>query len=256
MGKKKQTDLQRRKAKLGRVYFTQETEDAIVEYNNCEDAFEREILFRERIHPALDKLAENVINRFKFPYINESFEDTKAEVVSFLVLNLHKYDQTKGSKAFSYFSVVAKNYLILNNNKFYKEEIKSTYLADTTNEESFILEEKLIISHDSETTRRDARDLIHLLIQYWDHNLTKVFKKHKDIQIANAIVELMKRSENIDNFNKKALYLMIREMTDAKTVHITKVIKKMKLCVRDQIEQYKRTGYITDPSVFFVYKNE
>ena len=37
-----------------------------------------------------------------------------------MVMNIHKYDHTKGSKAFSYFSVVAKNYLILHNNNNYK----------------------------------------------------------------------------------------------------------------------------------------
>lgn len=255
MAKKKTSDLQRRKSKLGRVYFTEETENSIVEYNECEDDFEREIIFRERIHPALDKLAENVINRFKFPYINANFEDLKNQVVSFLVLNLHKFTKDKG-KAFSYFSVVAKNYLILNNNKAYKEQCKSTYLADATNDESFLLEETLTLDHDSQTERSDARDLTYLLIQYWDFNLTRVFKKDRDVQIANAIVELMRRSQNIENFNKKALYLLIREMTDAKTVHITKVIKKMKTHVNEQMKEYKRTGHISDPSTFFVYKKD
>ena len=111
---KKQTDLEARQAKLGKMYFNEDTEQAIIEYNKSQDEFEREIIFRERIHPALDKLAENIINRFKFPYIEGTFEDIKGQVVSFLVLNLHKFTEDKG-KAFSYFSVVAKNYLILHN---------------------------------------------------------------------------------------------------------------------------------------------
>lgn len=252
---RKKSDLQRRQEKLGRVYFTQETQDAIIDYNECEDEFEREVIFRERIHPALDKLAENVINRFKFPYINASFDDIKAQVVSFLVLNLHKFTKDKG-KAFSYFSVIAKNYLILHNNKSYRDQLKSTYLADATGDESFLLEETLMTDHDSETEKSDARDLIYLLVQYWDFNLTRVFKKDRDIQIANAVVELLRRAETIENFNKKALYLNIREMTDAKTVHITKVIKKMKLYVREQMIEYKQTGHISDPSTFFTYKRD
>jgi hypothetical protein len=253
---RKKTDLQRRQETLGRVYFTQETEDAIVEYNECIDNFEREIIFRERIHPALDKLAENVINRFKFPYINASFDDIKAQVVSFLVLNLHKFSPDKGSKAFSYFSVIAKNYLILHNNNAYRDQLKSTYLADAVGDDSFILEETLQISHDAETEKSDARDLIHLLVQYWDFNLTRIFKKNRDIQIANAVVELLRRAETIENFNKKALYLNIREMTDAKTVHITKVIKRMRKYVNEQMIEYKQTGHISDPSTFFIYKKD
>jgi hypothetical protein len=251
---KKKTDLQRRQAKLGRVYFTDDTEKAIIEYNKEEDAFEREIIFRERIYPAIDKLAENVINRFKFPYIEGTFDDIKAQVVSFLVLNLHKFTEDKG-KAFSYFSVIAKNYLILHNNNAYRDEVRSTYLADSSSEDAFVLEEKLITSHDSDAPSTDARDFIHLLVQYWDFNLSKVFKKDRDVQIANAVVELLRRSDNIENFNKKALYLLIREMTDSKTVHITKVINKMKIHVLEQMKEYKKTGHISDPSTFFVYKN-
>jgi hypothetical protein len=250
---RKRTDLQRRQAKLGRMYFTEETEKAIIEYNKTDDNFEREIIFRERIHPSIDKLAENVINRFKFPYIDGTFDDIKAQVVSFLVLNLHKFTEDKG-KAFSYFSVIAKNYLILHNNNAYRDEIRSTYLSDAVGDESFLLEEKLTTIQETETVGSDARDFIHLLVQYWDFNLTRIFKKDRDIQIANAVVELLRRSDNIENFNKKALYLLIREMTDVKTVHITKVINKMKIYVFDQLKEYKKTGHISDPSMFFTYK--
>ena len=116
---KKKTDLEIRQAKLGRFYFTDDTEKAIIEYNKSQDEFERETIFRERIHPSLDKMAENIINKYKFQYIKGTFEDIKSQVVSFLVLNLHKFTEDKG-KAFSYFSVVAKNYLILHNNNAYR----------------------------------------------------------------------------------------------------------------------------------------
>jgi hypothetical protein len=251
---KKKTDLQIRKSKLGRVYFTDETEKAIVLYNRTDDNFEREIIFREKIHPAIDKLAENVINTFKFPYIEGTFEDVKSQVVSFLVLNLHKFTEDKG-KAFSYFSVVAKNYLIYHNTNAYREELRTVYISEPANEESFPLEDILITHPEVEIENSDARDFLHLLVRYWDFNLTKIFKKKRDIDIANAVVELMRRSDNIENFNKKALYLLIREMTDSKTVHITKVINKMKVYVYEQMAEYKRTGYISDPSTFFVYNH-
>jgi len=249
------TNLEKKKLLLNKVYFNEDTERAIVEYNKTEDEFDREIIFRDRIHAPLDKLAENIINKYKFPYIEGSFEDIKAQVVSFLVLNLHKYTENKG-KAFSYFSVVAKNYLILHNNNSYREQIRSTYLADSVGDESFVLEDVLTVIPDDEQIKSDARDFIHLLVQYWDFNLTKIFKKKRDVEIANAVVELLRRSDSIENFNKKSLYIMIREMTDSKTVHITKVVNKMKTYVFQQLKEYKRTGHLSDPSSFFVYKHE
>jgi len=255
MTKTKKTDLEMRRAKLGKMYFTPETEKAIVEYNKSTDEDERNTIFRERIHAPIDKLAENIINRFKFPYMNGNFEDIKNQVVSFLVLNLHKFTEDKG-KAFSYFSVVAKNYLVLHNNNSYRDELRSSYLVDSSSDESFMLEEVLTTKPDAETSQRDTSDFVELLVQYWDFNLDRIFKKQRDREIANAVVELLKRANSIENFNKKALYVLIREMTNNKTVHITKVINKMKVHVLKQMKEYRKSGYLVDPSMLFVYNPE
>ena len=126
MPKKKTNDVKAEikkivKKKKRKVYFGQEVQDAIVEYNSSERASERNVIYGKRIHAAFDKLAENIINTFKFTYFDYGFNDIKHETVAFMVMNMHKYDHTKGSKAFSYFSVVAKNYLILHNNNNYKK---------------------------------------------------------------------------------------------------------------------------------------
>ena len=101
-----------RKAKKGssRYYFTQKTEDAIVRYNKETRAFMKNRIYNDHIRRAFDKLVENIIHTFKFYYFDVSSEQVKHEVVSFLVLNIHKFTEGKG-KAFSYFSIVAKNYL-------------------------------------------------------------------------------------------------------------------------------------------------
>ncbi|SVE60488.1 uncharacterized protein METZ01_LOCUS513342, partial [marine metagenome] len=103
------------------MYFDQDVQDAIVKYNESTNAAERNKIYSEEIHYAFDKLCENIINTFKFEYFDDVYIDVKQEVLSFLVMNMHKYDHTKGSKAFSYFSVVCKNYLILHNNANYKK---------------------------------------------------------------------------------------------------------------------------------------
>ncbi len=135
----------------------------------------------------------------------------------------------------------------------YKEEKRSVYLADKT-DETFALEEILVSEPEEQEIKSDMRDFTQLLVQYWDFNTTKIFKKKRDIEIANAVVELLRRVDNIDNFNKKALYLMIREMTNHKTSHITKVINKMRVHVLEQMNEFRRTGHISDPSAYFTYK--
>lgn len=236
-----------------RVYFTEETEDAIVKYNESNDPLERERLFIEYIAYPLDKLAENVINRFKFPYISQTFDDTKKQVVSFLVINLHKYSKDKG-KAFSYFSVIAKNYLIFHNNNAYKEEKRNISLTGQNDEAVPIDDVISNLESPDEREYDDVREFTRLMIEYWEKNVTRHFKKKRDIDIANAIVELFRRAENIENFNKKALYLMIREMTDCKTGYITKVVNKMRTIVQQHMKEYYDHGtFDGDDTNFFRY---
>jgi hypothetical protein len=238
--------------KNSRVYFTKETEQAIVRYNNEEDQEVREQIFRDEIYYPLDKLSENIINRFKFPYMDYSFKDVKDQVVGFLVLNLHKYSADKG-KAFSYFSVIAKNYLILNNNNRYKIEKRSVYLSDMTDGQS-PLAAAMTIDMSITESQTDTKEFIRLMLEYWEHNLTRIFKKKKDIQIADAILELFRRAEGIENFNKKALYLMVREMTGFKTSNITKVVNKMSGYMKSHMGEFRDHGTITDHAEFFTYK--
>ena len=129
MSKKKINDVKKEikkivKKKKRKVYFGMEVQDAIVRYNALDadtQSIERNKIYGQEIHKAFDKLAENIINTFKFTYFDYGFKDIKHETVAFMVINIHKYDHTKGSKAFSYFSVVCKNYLILHNNANYKK---------------------------------------------------------------------------------------------------------------------------------------
>lgn len=233
---------QQRKRLDDKVYFTKETENAIIKYNLSTDPDERNRIYQEYIEHPFDKLAENIINRFKFPYVNQPFEDIKKQVVSFLVINLSKYTEGKG-KAFSYFSVIAKNYLILHNNNGYKQEKRAIYLSDTNNSD-VQMEDILQLKYPSFEEREETREFIHLMVEYWDTNLSKIFKKKRDIDIANAVVELFRRVDTIENFNKKALYLMIREMTNCKTSYITKVINKMKVRVLRHMIEYNEHGVI------------
>jgi len=238
MPKKKTNDVKAEikkivKKKKRKVYFGQEVQDAIVEYNSSENNNERNHIYGKRIHPAFDKLAENIINTFKFTYFDDPFVDVKHEVVAFMVMNIHKYDHTKGSKAFSYFSVVAKNYLILHNNNNYKK-------LKTHDELSALDSAKNKKIHNNV----DMKHLTEEVIEYFEINLPTMFKKQRDIRIAYSIIELMKRIDDIENFNKKSLYILIREMADVNTSHITSVVNVMKKYYKKILNEYYLNGAI------------
>ncbi len=216
-------------------YFNQETEDAIIEYNKSMDDILKNRLYSDKIERSFFKLAENIYNTFKFSYFDSEPEDVMQEVVSFMVLNMHKFKEGRG-KAFSYFSVMAKNYLILKNNNNYKRFNKTELLSD--------LEDTVEIPDDFATQQHndDIREFSRNMIEFWENNITRVFKKERDICIADSILELFRRVETIENFNKKALYLLIRERTGYKTQHITKVINKMKEINEELLREFISLG--------------
>jgi hypothetical protein len=219
--------------KKSKVYFGKDVQDAIIRYNESIDNSKKNRIYQEEIHRAFDKLAENIINTFKFTYFDYGFEDIKAEVVSFMVMNMHKYDHTKGSKAFSYFSVVAKNYLILHNNNNYKKLKSHKEISVLDNEKNVNFLDK-----------SDMKQFTEELIYYFEYNLPTIFKKKRDLNIAYSILDLMKSIDEIENFNKKSLYILIREMTDVNTSHITSVVNVLKKHYKKIFNEYYKSGTI------------
>jgi hypothetical protein len=227
-----------KKKKKGVQYFTQDTENAIVLYNNTPDSEERSRIYRERIHYGFFKLTENIIHTFKFYYTEvENIEDLQHEVITFLLSKIHLYDQTKGAKAYSYFGTIAKRYLILSNQKNYKKRVDTTSID--------ILEEDENHSYhiDSDNTIERLSRYIDEFTEYCTQNLFTLFPKEYDAQIADAILELFRKREHLDVFNKKALYIYIREQIDVKTPKITKIANQLYDIFKENYVFYIEHGY-------------
>jgi hypothetical protein len=222
----------KRKSKM---YFTEDTENAIIEYNKTNDYNKRGKIYVEHIQYPFEKMAENILNTFKFSYFDIPKSDVQAEVVSTLIEKIHMYKEGKG-KAFSYFSIVAKNHLILRNNSNYKRFKKTALISEMPenwNPENDFYDVEL---------GNEYMEFKDLMLDFWDKNLNNIFVKKRDIQIADAVLELFRRSQYIENFNKKHLYLLIREMTDCKTHYITKVVNEMKTYQTRIFNEYLESG--------------
>ena len=230
-------------------YFTDVTEKAIIRYNNEERPAMRNRIYNDHIKDAFDKLCENIIHTFKFYYFDVSSEEVKNEVVSFLVMNMHKYTEGKG-KAFSYFSIVAKNYLILHNNNNYKK-MKTHDKIDVMDWDRSIQTE---ISQ--KNTDQEFSEFVQQMLEYWDNNINVIFRRQKDVRVADAVLHIFRIKGNIENFNKKALYILIREMTQSNTQHITRVINVMKKYQKGIYKEFQVNGFIdTKTTGSFVIHN-
>ena len=229
--------VKKKKKKTKHYYFNIGTEKAIIRYNKTDDARLKNKIYSEHIAYPFDKLAENIIHTFKFYYFDVPSDQVKHEVVSFLVMNMHKFQEGKG-KAFSYFSIVAKNYLILHNNKNYKN-YKIHDKMDVLDYGSNIR-----ASQDLREVASFNREYVDQMLDYWEENLPNIFRRQKDILVADAVLEMFRRRENVENFNKKALYILIREMTGSKTQHITRIVNVMKKYNTNLMSEFRNTGQI------------
>jgi hypothetical protein len=224
--------------KKEKIYFSKATEEAIVLYNKEEDVNIRNNIYENKIRYSFEKLVENIFNTFKFTYFDNSPLEIQRETVSHLVINMHKFQAGKG-KAFSYFSIVAKNYLIFHNNTNYKRFNQHVDISETPGESSVCLQ-----TEDAHHKNVQTQELMKLLMNYWEKNISKIFNKEKDLNIAYAVIELFRGCDRLETFNKKTLYLYIREISGCKTQQVTKVINKMKSYQSFIMQNYLNRGFI------------
>ena len=254
------------KGKQKRNYFTQETENAIVRYNNSKDSKEKSDIYQTHIHYPFFKLTQNIIHTFKFYHTEvENLEDLQHELIIFLLSKIHLFNPENGAKAYSYFGTIVKRWLILYNDKNYKKKIKNITIEDLNNYSQIDSSSSQFMSSlrmDSNVDKiqdnnKDLDDELGFIgykendrlfifmdryIEYCTTNIYSIFPKEYDAKIADSILELFRKRDNIDVFNKKALYIYIREMVDVKTPKITKIAKKLHIVFKEKYMIYLETG--------------
>jgi|TARA_Y100000114_G_C11705064_1_gene300504 hypothetical protein len=229
----------RKRRKKSKNYFTKETEDWIVVYNNTKDPEIRSDIYQKHIHYPFFKLTQNIIHTFKFYHTEVSnLEHLQHEIITFLLSKMHLFDPTRGAKAYSYFGTIVKRWLILYNTKNYNKKIKKVPVEILTGENS-----THTYKPGDESVKSDLDKYVDIFVDHVSENIFELFPKKNDAQIADAILELFRKRETLEVFNKKALYIYIREMVDVKTPKITKIADKLHDIFKQQYIFYLENGY-------------
>jgi len=228
------------RAKKSRTYFTRITDLAISAYNRSEDMAKREKIYRRFIYPAFMKLTENIINKVKPDYIDSTFLDLQTDLVTYLTARLDKFNPAAG-KAYSYYTRTSFNYLIAENQKGYTK-LKNDALELDIDEQRNVYTE----IHNNEM-RETLHEFMNAYVDYCYDNLNYIFSNPTDIHVADSVLHIFETRENIDEFNKKALYILIRERSGLETTNITRVVKVLKQIYDDNFLEYEKTQFIKLP---------
>ena len=221
--KKRQT----RKRRSKRHYFTQVHEDAIVRYANIDDVKERTVLYVQYIQPAFNEMVDKIIFTYKFTNLPNIVE-LRDECKIWLTMILDKYDPNKGSKAFSYFSVITKNWFIHKVKKNSKQAKREIDFNDIPSD----LEKRHLVTYNQYESDRQKKEFWEHLweeIDSWDNGKLKP----NDYKVLQAVKILLESSDDIEIFNKKAVYLYLRELTGMSTKQIVTQLNKMRSKYRD-----------------------
>lgn len=218
--KKTQT---KKKKRSKNHYFTKQTEEAIIQYCATEDTAERSRLYVAEIQPAFNELVDKIVYTYKFTSL-ENIDYLKDDCKIWLTTILGKFNANQGTKAFSYFSVVTKNWFT---HKAKKQNKKNRREVDY---DSMIREVEAVSVNNGLATMYDEVEEK----QFWIHLLKEIENwrslklKPNEEKVLNAIQTLMENIDQIEIFNKKAIYLYMREITGLNTKQIVSCLNKMR----------------------------
>lgn len=208
--------------KKSNYYFTQDHEDAIIKYALSTDRAVRTKLYIEFIQPAFDEMVDKIIFTYKFNTL-PNIDYLRDECKIWLTTILDKYDTTKGSKAFSYYSVITKNWFIQNVKKTNKERKREVIIEDAEKE----LEEASEANPNDYENGREVNE-------FWSHLMSEISGWEKldlrdnERKVLSAITQIFSNIDNIEIFNKKAIYLYIREITGLNTKQVVSGLSGIK----------------------------
>lgn len=226
--RKKRTIKRRPKGSTSIMYFNADTHKAIVEYQKTDDWTERNRLYKDVIFPAFDKLVENLINIHSFSGLHDNHSDIKHDCVTFLFETIHKFDDTRGTKAFSYFNVVAKNWLTVKTKQkslTTKKMVSMDCSDQLSSLETRIIDEKYIIpSQDEEYDKEsDKSEITELLLEIRD-----LVETENELLCINALITIFETIDDLDMIGKNAVTVYMKELSGLNSKQLTLAMQSIR----------------------------
>jgi len=195
------------------MYFNSDTQDAILAYQKSDIQEEKESLYVKTILPSFEKLVENLIFIYGFAKASENFLALKSDCVSFLYETIHKWDVTRGTKAFSYFNVVGKNWLIINSRRTLKHKRRHVSMSDMTtmskNDKASLASRDIAPAPDDIMIKMLFRDEIMILLKEIKTRLSG----ENELKCISAVITVFETIEQLDFLNKRAVFVYIRDIS-------------------------------------------
>tara|TARA_B100000674_G_C37905408_1_gene945904 strand:- start:232 stop:975 length:744 start_codon:yes stop_codon:yes gene_type:complete len=232
---KKKISQKKTPRKKKKPYFGKEAHKAIVEYQLSSCREEKNKIYTNKIKQSFDKLTENLIFIHGFSSNEENFKILKSDCVAFLYEILNKFDPSKGSKAFSYFNVCAKNFLIIQSKKKSKSKSRMVSIND---DKLSLIEKKTIENYQVISSQEDV-----MIFREDKKILKEVFKiiekrtsNQNELLCIKAIDTLFEKVEELDFLNKRAIFVYLREISGLNAKQLSVAMSNIRKNYKDIVK--------------------
>ena len=224
--------VEERSARGNKLYFDSSTQAAIVAFQKEDNRRTREQLYIASILPAFEKLVENLINIYKFTSLYDSYDDLKNDCVNFLFETIPKFDETRGTRAFAYFNIVAKHWLLIKTKQKSQKIKRNVSLDDPTGltaHEHLIIEEHHMLPSQDEmlNATRSVENTLSMLFE-----IRSKVKTENELVCINSIITIFENIDDIDLLNKGAILLYMRELSGLSPKQLTTTMHAIKKLYR------------------------
>ena len=218
-----------------KMYFGKEAHEAVVKYQSAAKREDRNKIYVDQIKPSFDKLAENLIFIHGFSKDRDHFEILKSDCVTFLYEILEKFDPSRGSKAFSYFNVCAKNFLIIQSKKRTRNNCRHISIDDSNlsmTEKKTIEQHSIMPSQEDALIRLEDKEILKDILQEIKKKTTNI----NEISCINAIIILFDNIDELDFLNKRAIFVYLREISGLNPKQLSVAMSNLRKHYRELVK--------------------
>lgn len=218
-------------------YFDKDEDQAVVDYILSSSSFEKNKIFEDKLRPALTIMIESIMCRYfenNFPKTDQAlFKEVFDDALSHVIDKMIRFTGDKGS-GFSYLQMIIKNHLILRVRETGKRLVKNIPYDDVCDD----LHEDINLSYDmnhnhnsnlAEIITETANNINETITNFEENKLSQ-----NDVKVGKSLVYIMNNWDDLlqdlgsNKFNKSAILLYIKEVTNLPTKEIAKSMKKYK----------------------------
>lgn len=201
-------------------------------YVQAKDENLRRKIYMSSVRSPLRQLIQAVIHRYKYYKTGMDLNTLVDDSEGFLLMQFPKMKPNKG-KAFSYFTVVLRNYLTALSKKQTKGDrtmvdIENDWYVNDNAHASVKLEQSINDVEDG-VENKDYKLFIEEVIETLRMNIAEGYPPHtpKDVAVYDALATVLQNYKIFEITNKKYFLYLMREITGMKTKAISGSIRKL-----------------------------